>query len=69
MKGDDFIRSVLGAYSLEAVTRLEGLRTLARGVNQVQPGLYAKLRDIPRAAGAWQQGLNMVLDALKIPRD
>lgn len=69
MKADDFIHSVLGGYSLSAVTRLEGYRTLAFGVNLVQPGLYAKLRDIPRAAGAWQQGLDMTLNALNVSRD
>jgi hypothetical protein len=35
MKSDDFIRSLLDAYSLEQVVRLRGLRTLAYGFNKV----------------------------------
>ena len=69
MNGDDFIRSLLGAYSLDRAARLSGLRTLAYGVNQVQLGLYAKLRDIPQTPGAWQYGLDVVLEALEISRD
>lgn len=68
MGAEDFIRSALGAYSLDATTRLAGLRILAHGVNRVQSGLYSQLRDLPHESDAWQRGLELVLGALKVPQ-
>lgn len=67
MPRNEFMRRVLGAYSVDSSERIDGLRTLARGTNSLQKGLYAQLRDAPPAspAGAWQPGLDAVQAAIK----
>lgn len=65
---DEYMQRLLGVYSVHEATRLSGYRALAHGVNQVQPGLYRQLRDLPAGATNWQTGLDMVLDALSIER-